>query len=270
MCDDDDPSTTRRPRDDRRRHPRRADHRRSSTPCRRGARTRTPTIVSRHRHSPGPPPTACEVDRGPRPPEHVGGHGYRLGPRLLQIRRAALQEPSLRDIASPCAGTPRVEHRGERSALFVAGLGERVCVDSVESSSELRTFVKVGAILPMRAGSAGKVFLAWMSPSARQELMANARSLTPATPTKERLAQQVATVKARGWAISVGEREEGVGSVSAPVFGPAGELVAVVSVSGPSQPGQPHRREALRARGHDRCARGRSRHRRNTHLSQFP
>ena len=71
-----------------------------------------------------------------------------------------------------------------------------MCVDSVESSSELRTFVKVGAILPMWAGSAGKVFLAWMSPSARQELMANARSLTPATPTRERLVQQLATVKA--------------------------------------------------------------------------
>ena len=143
-------------------------------------------------------------------------------------------------------------------------------MDSVESSSELRTFVKVGAILPMWAGSAGKAFLAWMSPTARQELMANARSLTPATPTKERLTQQLATVKARGWASSAGERQEGVGSVSAPVFGPAGELVAVVSVSGPDLTGQSHRREAVRARGHDRCARGRSRHRRNTRLSQFP
>ena len=164
--------------------------------------------------------------------EFVGGYGYRLGPRLLKIAASALQEPSLRDIGHP-ALERLASNTGESAQLFVASLGERVCVDSVESSSELRTFVKVGAILPMWAGSAGKAFLAWMSPSARQELMANARSLTPATPTKERLTQQLATVKARGWASSAGERQEGVGSVSAPVFGPAGELVAVVSISGP-------------------------------------
>ena len=38
----------------------------------------------------------------------------------------------------------------------------------------------------------------------------------------------------RGWADSIGEREEGVASVSAPVFGPGGSLSAAVSVSGPS------------------------------------
>jgi len=164
--------------------------------------------------------------------EFVGGYGYRLGPRLLKIAASALQEPSLRDIGHP-ALERLAANTGESAQLFVASLGERVCVDSVESSSELRTFVKVGAILPMWAGSAGKAFLAWMSPSARQELVANARSLTPATPTRERLTQQLATVKARGWASSAGERQEGVGSVSAPVFGPVGELVAVVSISGP-------------------------------------
>ena len=44
---------------------------------------------------------------------------------------------------------------------------------------------------------------------------------------------QLATAKRLGWASSAGERQDGVGSVSAPVFGPLGELVAVVSISGP-------------------------------------
>ncbi len=67
--------------------------------------------------------------------------------------------------------------------------------------------------------------------------MANARSLTPATPTRERLSQQLATVKAADGHRRPGSDEEGVGSVSAPVFGPAGELVAVVSISGRSRTG---------------------------------
>ena len=40
-------------------------------------------------------------------------------------------------------------------------------------------------------------------------------------------------MRRRGWAQSVGEREPGVASVSAPVRGPSGRVVAAVSVSGP-------------------------------------
>jgi DNA-binding IclR family transcriptional regulator len=52
-------------------------------------------------------------------------------------------------------------------------------------------------------------------------------------------------VRRRGWAQSVAEREPGVASVSAPVRGPGGRVVAAVSVSGPierlsRQPGRMH------------------------------
>jgi DNA-binding IclR family transcriptional regulator len=55
----------------------------------------------------------------------------------------------------------------------------------------------------------------------------------------------LAAVRRRGWAQSLGEREAGVGSVSAPVRGPGGKVIAAVSVSGPMerltrQPGRLH------------------------------
>jgi DNA-binding IclR family transcriptional regulator len=40
-------------------------------------------------------------------------------------------------------------------------------------------------------------------------------------------------VRQRGWAASVAEREAGVASVSAPVHGPDGSVIAALSVSGP-------------------------------------
>jgi DNA-binding IclR family transcriptional regulator len=165
--------------------------------------------------------------------EFVGGRGYRLGPRLLQIAAAALQDPSLRDVGH-LALERLAQVTGESAQLYVASLGERICVDAVESSSELRTFVKVGSSLPMYAGSAGKVFMAWMPAATREETIRRAKPLTDATPMGERLERQLAAARRQGWASSAGERQDGVGSVSAPVFGSKGNLVAVVSMSGPT------------------------------------
>jgi DNA-binding IclR family transcriptional regulator len=77
--------------------------------------------------------------------------------------------------------------------------------------------------LPMTAGSAAQVLLAWEPAETAMTCTRDAR-FSPAT---------LATVRRRGWAASVAEREAGVASVSAPVFGPTGLVVAAVSVSGP-------------------------------------
>jgi DNA-binding IclR family transcriptional regulator len=46
-------------------------------------------------------------------------------------------------------------------------------------------------------------------------------------------ARRLAAVRSRGWAESVGEREPGVASVSAPVRDRAGGVLGAISVSGP-------------------------------------
>src|SRR5258706_6426172 len=91
-----------------------------------------------------------------------GGFGYRLGPRLLTLARLALEDLPLRDLAHP-ALTRLAGSTGESAQLFVRSGDERICVDAVESRRELRTLVHVGAALPLTAGSAGKVFMAWAS-----------------------------------------------------------------------------------------------------------
>jgi DNA-binding IclR family transcriptional regulator len=45
--------------------------------------------------------------------------------------------------------------------------------------------------------------------------------------------RSLAEVRRRGWAQSIGQREAGVASVSAPVFGPGRRVIAAVSISGP-------------------------------------
>jgi DNA-binding IclR family transcriptional regulator len=165
--------------------------------------------------------------------EYVGGRGYRFGPRLLKLAAMAMQEPSLRDAAHP-ALERLVAATGESAQLYVTSIDGRVCVDAVESSSELRTFVPIGEELPLWAGSAGKVFLAAMLPEQAETHIRRAHAITSNTPTPERLRRQLATARRQGWAASAGERQAGVGSVSAPVYGSRGETIAAVSISGPT------------------------------------
>ena len=152
------------------------------------------------------------------------GYGYRLGPRLLRLASEAIRELPLRDLAHPVLER-LVRATGESAQLFVRSGDVRVCIDAVESPNELRTIVPVGSSLPLTAGSAAKVFLA--SSSAPERLIRKADD-------RERFAHEVELARSRGWASSAGEREAGVGSVSAPVVGPLGILAAVVSVSGPA------------------------------------
>jgi len=99
----------------------------------------------------------------------------------------------------------------------------RICVAAAERASGLRDTVPVGAVLPMTAGSAAQILLAWEEPDRLH------RGLRGAKFSATVLAQ----VRRRGWAASVAEREPGVASVSAPVRGQGGKVIAAASVSGP-------------------------------------
>jgi DNA-binding IclR family transcriptional regulator len=154
---------------------------------------------------------------------HVGGLGYALGPRLLALATTAARDLPLRELAHP-ALERLARSTGESAQLYVREGDRRLCIDAVESERELRTIVEIGAALPLDQGSAGKVFLAW----------GGERDAAMLAEASGRLRQQVVTTRRRGWAESLEEREAGVASVSAPVFGPREALLAAVSVSGPA------------------------------------
>jgi DNA-binding IclR family transcriptional regulator len=123
-----------------------------------------------------------------------------------------------------------VADTGESAQLYVREGDRRVCVAVHERPSGLRDTVPLGAVLPLDRGSGGSVLRAW----------------APDVPDT----RELAAVRRRGWAESVAEREAGVASVSAPVLGAGGAVVAAISVSGPierlgRQPGRRWARAVL-------------------------
>lgn len=156
-----------------------------------------------------------------------------LGPRLSELASAA-GEDRLLAAAGPVLTAVR-DHTGESVQLYRRQGDQRICVAAAERQMGLRDSIPVGATLTMLAGSAAQVLLAWEEPDRLH------RGLQGASFT----ATILSGVRRRGWAQSVGEREPGVASVSAPVRGPNGKVLAAVSVSGPiermgRQPGRLH------------------------------
>jgi DNA-binding IclR family transcriptional regulator len=128
-----------------------------------------------------------------------------------------LARPDLATVASPALDRLR-EATGESVQLYIRRGEHRLCVAARESPHGLRTIVPVGALLPLEVGSAGRVL----------------------------------SGDGQGWVQSVEERQRGVASVSAPVHGPDGAVVAAVSVSGPIErttraPGRRYARAVMAA-----------------------
>jgi DNA-binding IclR family transcriptional regulator len=145
-----------------------------------------------------------------------------LGPRLAELSSAA-GEDKLLAAAAPVLVALR-DATGESAQLYRRQGDKRICVAAAERvSGGLRDSVPLGAALTMQAGSAAQILLAWEEPDRLH------RGLQGAVFN----ATTLAGVRRRGWAQSIGEREPGVASISAPVRGPSGKVVAAVSVSGP-------------------------------------
>ena len=125
---------------------------------------------------------------------------FDLGPELAALGRAASDRFPLGELAVPVLEALR-DDTGESTQLFVREGASRRCVVSLQSPHALRWIVPEGVLFPLELGSAGRV-------------------LTGQTGSS-------------GWVASVEEREPGVASVSAPVHGPDGSIIAAVSVSGP-------------------------------------
>ena len=156
-----------------------------------------------------------------------------LGPRMAELASAA-GEDRLIAAAGPVLNQLR-NATGESAQVYRRQGDWRVCVASAERPIGLRDTIPVGTQLSMRAGSAAQVLTAWEDHARLVEGLRNARFS----------ATMLAAVRRRGWAQSVGERERGTASVSAPVRNSTGKVIAAVSISGPierltRQPGRLH------------------------------
>lgn len=160
---------------------------------------------------------------------------YRLGVGILRLAAAAtarldLVQESRALLRSLAVGT------GETVNLTVLSDGAALYVDQVAGSSALQPHNWVGQRIPLHATSNGKVLLSGMTDAQAVEVVGrNPRAFTEHTvSSRAALVRCLGEVRDRGYAIAVDELEVGLTATAAGVRNVHGDVVASISVSGPS------------------------------------
>ncbi|MEV4184290.1 IclR family transcriptional regulator [Streptosporangium canum] len=161
---------------------------------------------------------------------------YSLGHAAISLGRAYMARTDLRAMAGPELRR-LAAHAGETATLSVRRGDTRLYVEQVVPEQELRMEVSLGIPYPLHAGSSSKVILAFLREEEIEGYLTRHRltALTTRTITDQaKLRAELAAIRRRGYATSLGERQEGAASIAAPVFDHDGGLIAAISVSGPS------------------------------------
>jgi IclR family KDG regulon transcriptional repressor len=163
---------------------------------------------------------------------------YSIGPRVLTWAGTYLSTSDIRNLAYPFLESLH-DSTHETISLYILDGNERVCIERLESTQNVRFVApRVGRHLPLHAGSAGKVMLAFL-PEWRQEEILDYSTLERLTektiidPTEMR--SELARIRQQGYAISNGEWILDASGIAAPIFDRGGEVAAALTISGPTQ-----------------------------------
>lgn len=167
--------------------------------------------------------------------EQLGERGlYRLGVGNLRLAGATTARLDVvteardvcRQLAASTGETVNVAVLADTAALYV---------DQVAANSALQSHNWVGQRIPLHATSNGKVLLSELPEEAVRAAVRDLPRLTDQTITsQETLLEELAHVRDLGYALANNELEVGLSAVAAPIRNVHSDVVASISVSGPS------------------------------------
>ena len=165
---------------------------------------------------------------------------YRLGVRCLELGHSYAASRNLLRRARPVLESLSRE-LGETVHIAVERGFDVIHLDGEVPDQLVVTASRVGKRLPIHCTALGKVLLGCADETRWQTYdreVASTGSLEERTRTtitdRDKLFEQLRAVKGQGWAVDVEECEAGLCCVAAPVLEGTGQVIAAISVSGPT------------------------------------
>ena len=169
---------------------------------------------------------------------------YCLSFRFTRLAGLVKSTLGIREIARPIM-VELAEKTAETVAIHTVMGRNRVCIDSLAtSSSPLRSVMHPGEQIPLQAGSASKVLMAWMPKNVLTPLLPGVVRITKRTQAE--VVAELARVRELGYAISHGERLEGLSAISAPIRDMNDEVHYCITLNGPTVRFEGHEKEFVK------------------------
>lgn len=159
---------------------------------------------------------------------------YRLGVGILRLAGATtarldvVQEarPICRKLSADTGETVNIAVLSDRSALYL---------DQFAGASALQPHNWVGQHIPLHATSNGKVLLSGLPDDEAAAMVPSLKAYTENTvTTRKRLRRELDQVRVQGYAVATDELEIGLSAMAAPIRNAHGEIIASLSLSGPT------------------------------------
>ena len=162
---------------------------------------------------------------------------YTLGPKFLFLGKMLERSLDVLSMVRPILQS-LAQNTAESASFYIQSGMKRVVLARVEGPHTIRYSVKEGQRMPLYAGAAGKVLLAFGPDDTKRKILSKPSlpQLTNKTITdKRQLDEELDAIKKSGYAVSYSERTADATSVAAPVFDFHGNLSGALAIAGPVQ-----------------------------------
>lgn len=167
---------------------------------------------------------------------------YRIGNRLFELSGLAPIRHELREAVLPFL---QDLFNATRSTVQLGVLdgAQVLIVEKITGHRPMPMLSQVGGTIPAHCSGLGRAMLAYSDAAAVDAVIAAGLvARTSRTITQgDALRRELAAIPDRGWSVDREEGNVGVTCVAAPVFGPLGEVVAALSVTGSNAGVRPER-----------------------------
>jgi IclR family transcriptional regulator, acetate operon repressor len=164
--------------------------------------------------------------------EQDGDRGrLRPGPTILRVAERGMLERHLVELAGPSLDALS-QASGETINLALPAHSGVEHVAQVESRHFLGTGQWLGGSVDYHCTAVGKVFMAFGRATMPERALRKYTAVTISDP--QQLREQAEVVRREEFAAAIDELETGLAAIAAPVRGAGGEVVAALSISGPT------------------------------------
>lgn len=160
---------------------------------------------------------------------------YKFGTNIFKYYDILIKNYDIKDVAYPIMELINKITK-ETVNLHILHNNKRLCISQVKGKYSLVRVTMIGDELPLYIGATGRALLAFQSKEIIEKLISSIdlKLCTKNTiVSKETIKKKLEEVRNKGYSTSTGEREEGLSSISAPIFNYKRDVVAAITISGP-------------------------------------